>query len=62
MSKKHKKKKTKKSALVLSPKGCAICALFEAHLISQEDFGDERLDFFYDRFCDLMREHGYLRD
>lgn len=58
MAKKHHKK-NKEEEYVLSPFGCAVCAAMDAELI--EDYEDGRMDVFWEKFCNLMDMHGYIK-
>lgn len=44
----------------LSPKGCAIVALMDAHLLNGRD--DSRIEVFWDSFSMLMEKFGYAKE
>jgi len=57
--KKKKKEKEPWERYVLSPKGCAVCAMLDAGII--DNINDERIDVFYHEYERLMSLHGYIK-
>lgn len=44
----------------LTPKGCAVAALIDAHLVNRSD--DPQVNAFWDSFSKLMEKFGYVKE